>query len=125
MKKLYYGALAAITTLSWQVSALAQEQDPAAPIQFLKSAREKAAQSELSADKISDSGNKIAYIVAIVFSIIGIALAGNSLIKMYKANTDINSRESSGGAFLGFLIGSGMTILGVLIGIITYAITGT
>ena len=125
MKTIYYKLMAATLVMFYSLNALAQEQDPSAPIKILKDAREQASKSELTADKIAESGSSIGYILMVFFAIVGIALSGASMVKMYKASTDINSREDAGRSFIGLLIGAGLTVLGVVIGILTYAFTGS
>jgi hypothetical protein len=122
--KWYYAGCAALTTTLWSLGASAQEQDPAAPIQFLKTAREKAAQSEISADKLSETGSKLGFLAAVFFAVLGIIIAGIGLVMIYQANTNSNSRYTTGTGFIVFLVGAALTILTVLVGIITYSVTG-
>ena len=61
----------------------------------------------------------------ILFAVVGIALAGISGVKLYKSSQDDNAREDAGRSLVGLVVGSGITILGVIIGVITTYMTGS
>jgi hypothetical protein len=130
-KDMYYHALATATVIGWStVSALAQATgatsgDPSAPIEFLKNSRTKAASSSLNASSIATGGNNAGIVISIIFAVVGIGLAGISGVKLYKSSQDDNAREDSGRSIAGIVVGSGVTILGVIIGVVTTYMTGT
>jgi hypothetical protein len=119
-KDMYYLALATATVMGWStVSALAQATggtsgDPSAPIEFLKNSRSKAASSSLNASSIATGGNNAGIVISII-----------SGVKLYKSSQDDNAREDSGRSIAGIVVGSGVTILGVIIGVVTTYMTGS
>jgi hypothetical protein len=127
-KDMYYRALATATVIGWgTVTALAQATsgDPSAPIDFLKTARQKASSSSLNASSIATGGNNAGIVISIIFAVVGIGLAGISAVKLYKSSQDDNAREDAGRSLAGLVIGSGVTILGVIIGVVTTYMTGS
>ena len=98
--------------------------DPSAPLEILRTARQKATSSQLNATNIATGGNNFGIVITIVFAVVGIALAGFSAVKLYKAAQDDNAREDSGRSIAGLVIGSAITILGVIIGVVTTYMTG-
>lgn len=46
-------------------------------------------------------------------------------MKLYKSSQDDNAREDAGRSLVGLVVGSGITILGVIIGVITTYMTGS
>jgi hypothetical protein len=128
LKNAYYGALAAATVYAGGVvDALAQTStgDPSAPLDILKQARQKAASANLNVDSIASGGSKAGLAIMAIAAVGGIGLAGVSGFHLYRATQDENSRESVGRSIGGVVIGSGITILGVVIGVVTNFMTGT
>ena len=127
-RNLSYGLLATATMWSMAAgSALGQGTgtgDPSAPLEILRTARQKATSSQLNATNIATGCNNIGIVITIVFAVVGIALAGFSAVKLYKAAQDDNAREDSGRSIAGLVIGSAITILGVIIGVVTTYMTG-
>lgn len=127
-KDLAYSVLATATMWSMAASsALGQNSgtgDPSAPLDILRTARQKATSSQLNATNIATGGNNVGIVITIVFAVVGIALAGFSAVKLYKAAQDDNAREDSGRSIAGLVIGSAITILGVIIGVVTTYMTG-
>ena len=128
-KDMYYSALATATVMGWStVSALAQAGgttgDPSAPLDILKTARQKAASSSLNATNIATGGNNAGIVITILFAVVGIGLAGISGVKLYKSSQDDNSRDDAGRSLVGLVVGSAITILGVIIGVVTTYMTG-
>ncbi|MGN7126804.1 hypothetical protein [Methylorubrum thiocyanatum] len=130
LRDFHYKALATVTLWGMAAgSAFAQGTggntgDPAAPLDFLRTARQKAQSSQLNASNIAQGGNNAGIVISIIFAVVGIALAGFSGVKLYKAAQDDNAREDSGRSVAGLVIGSGITILGVIIGVVTSYMTG-
>jgi hypothetical protein len=127
-KDMYYRALATATVMGWStVSALAQAGgttgDPSAPLDLLKTARQKAQSSQLNASSIATGGNN-SIVITILFAVVGIGLAGISGVKLYKSSQDDNSRDDAGRSLVGLVVGSAITILGVIIGVVTTYMTG-
>ncbi len=128
LKNAYYGAMAAATVYGLgAVNALAQTTtgDPSAPLDILKQARQKASSSNLNVDSLTSGGSKAGLIIMAVAAVGGIGLAGVSGFHLYRATQDENSRESVGRSIGGVVIGSGITILGVVIGVVTNFMTGS
>lgn len=122
----YYWALAAASVyLGSAFDAVAQTTDPSAPLEILRTARQKASSSNLKADSISSGMSSLGYIFMAVAAVGGIALAGSSGFKLYRATQDENARESAGRSVGGIIIGSAITILGVVIGVVTNYMTGS
>ncbi|BCM88001.1 hypothetical protein mvi_64620 (plasmid) [Methylobacterium indicum] len=132
-KDIYYRAAVSMTMLSTSaMAALAQASggssttgDAAAPVEFLKNARSKAANSALNASSISTGGNNVVIVLSVIFAIAGFALAGFSGIKIYKASQDENSREDGGRSVIAFVVGCGVAITGIVVGTVTNYMTGT
>ncbi|MCF4130126.1 hypothetical protein [Methylobacterium sp. SyP6R] len=128
VKDIYYRALASVTMVGLSaMSALAQATsgDPSAPIDFLKTARQKASSSSLNASSIATGGNNAGIVISIIFAVVGIGLAGISAVKLYKSSQDDNAREDAGRSLAGLVVGSGVTILGVIIGVVTTYMIGS
>lgn len=129
LKNAYYGGLATATVYGAGVaSALAQTSgsgDPSAPLDILKTARQKAGSSNLNVDSLTSGGSKAGLIIMAIAAVGGIGLAGVSGFHLYRATQDENSRESVGRSLGGVVIGSGITILGVIIGVVTNFMTGS
>lgn len=125
-RDIQYRLLASATLLTMSaVSALAQNTgDPTAPLAILKTAREKAQSSQLNAANIATGGNNAGIVFTILFAVVGIALAGISGVKLYKSSQDDNAREDAGRSLVGLIVGSAITILGVIIGVVTSYMTG-
>ncbi|MEN3214047.1 hypothetical protein PUR23_29120 [Methylorubrum populi] len=128
VKDIHYRVLASATMIGLSVlPAWAQNTtgDPSAPLDILKTARQKASSSSLNASSIATGGNNLGIIFTILFGVVGIALAGISGVKLYKSSQDDNAREDAGRSLVGFIVGSGITILAVLIGVVTTYMTGS
>lgn len=128
IKGIYYRVLVSATMLGLSaMSALAQATsgDPSAPIDFLKTARQKASSSSLNASSIATGGNNAGIVISIIFAVVGIGLAGISAVKLYKSSQDDNAREDAGRSLAGLIVGSGVTILGVIIGVVTTYMIGS
>lgn len=126
-RDIQYRVLASATMLGMSVmSALAQSTtgDPSAPLEILKTARQKAQSSQLNASSIAQGGNNAGIVFTILFAVVGIALAGISGVKLYKSSQDDNAREDAGRSLVGLIVGSAITILGVIIGVVTTYMTG-
>ena len=131
IKDIYYRSLVTATMLGLStMSALAQATggsasgDPSAPIEFLKNSRSKASSSALNASSIATGGNNAGIVISIIFAVVGIGLAGISAVKLYKSSQDDNAREDAGRSLAGIVVGSAVTILGVIIGVVTTYMTG-
>lgn len=128
VKDIHYRVLASVTMVGLSaMSALAQAAsgDPSAPIDFLKTARQKASSSSLNASSIATGGNNAGIVISIIFAVVGIGLAGISAVKLYKSSQDDNAREDAGRSLAGLVVGSGVTILGVIIGVVTTYMIGS
>ena len=129
MRTVCYRVMAAATVYGGGVlGALAQTTgsgDPSAPLDILKQARQKAASSNLNVDSITSGGSKAGLAIMAVSAVAGIGLAGVSGFNLYRATQDEGSRESVGRSIGGIVIGSGITILGVIIGVVTNFMTGS
>ena len=132
VKDIYYRSIISATMLGLSaMSALAQGTgggsagDPAAPIDFLAKSRSKASSSALNASSIATGGNNAGIVISIIFAVVGIGLAGISAVKLYKSSQDDNAREDAGRSLAGLVVGSGVTILGVIIGVVTTYMTGS
>ncbi|MCJ2029480.1 hypothetical protein MKK50_08715 [Methylobacterium sp. J-043] len=125
-KDIQYRVLASATILTMSaMSALGQSTgDPSAPLDILKTARQKAQSSQLNATSIAQGGNNAGIVFTILFAVVGIALAGISGVKLYKSSQDDNAREDAGRSLVGLVVGSAITILGVIIGVVTTYMTG-
>ena len=90
---IYYLALAAGTV--WLLSTLGASADanPAAPLDFLASARSAASSSTMTSSGLLGLTNTGANIVAGVSGLGGLSLAGVSGSKLWKASQDENARE--------------------------------
>ena len=128
IKDMQYRVLASVTMFGLGVlPAWAQNTtgDPTAPLDILKTARQKASSSALNASSIATGGNNAGIVFTILFAVVGIALAGISGVKLYKSSQDDNAREDAGRSLVGLVVGSGITILGVIIGVVTTYMTGS
>ena len=128
VKDMQYRVLASATMIGLSVlPAWAQSStgDPSAPLDILKTARQKASSSALNASSIATGGNNAGIVFTILFAVVGIALAGISGVKLYKSSQDDNAREDAGRSLVGLVVGSGITILGVIIGVVTTYMTGS
>ena len=129
LKHVVYGALAAATVYAGGVvdarASSGSSGDPSAPLDILRQARQKAASSNLTVDSITSGGSKAGLIIMAIAALGGIGLAGVSGFHLYRATQDENSRESVGRSIGGVVIGSGITILGVIIGVVTNFMTGS
>lgn len=103
-RDIHYRLLASATLLTLSaVSALAQAQgDPLAPLSILKTAREKAASSQLNAANITTGGNNAGIVFTVIFAVVGMGLAGISGVKLYKSSQDDNAREDAGRSLAGW-----------------------
>lgn len=116
----YYSTLAGITVATLDaMSAFAQSIDPAAPLDFLRTSREKAAASNLNVDSVTSGGGSLATIVAVFSAVVGLVLCAFSGHKLYRSVQDENSRESTGASIGGFAIGACLTIVGIMVGVVT------
>ncbi|MGN8096831.1 hypothetical protein [Methylobacterium sp. 22177] len=128
LNDLQYRILASATLWATAAaSALGQSSssDPSAPLDLLKTARQKAQNSSLNADSIASGGNKAGIVIIVLFAVVGIGLAGVSGVRLYKAAQDDSGREDTGRAIAGLVIGAALTILGVVIGVVTNYMTGS
>lgn len=128
IKDAYYGAMAAAMVYGLGATgALAQTTsgDPSAPLDILKQARQKASSSNMNMDSIASGGSKMGFAIMALSAVGGVGLAGVSGFKLYRGTQDENSRESVGRSIGGVVIGSGITILGVVIGVVTNFMTGS
>ena len=129
LKHVVYGALAAATVYAGGVvdarASSGGSGDPSAPLDILRQARQKAASSNLTVDSITSGGSKAGLIIMAIAALGGIGLAGVSGFHLYRATQDENARESVGRSIGGVVIGSGITILGVIIGVVTNFMTGS
>ena len=80
--------------------------------------------SQLNASSIATGGNNAGIVITILFAVVGIGLAGISGVKLYKSSQDDNSRDDAGRSLAGLVVGSAITILGVIIGVVTTYMTG-
>ena len=122
----YHLLAAATMTMLTVGNALGQSStgDPTAPLDILRTARQKAQSSQLNATNIATGGNNAGIVITIIFAVVGIALAGFSWVKLYKAAQEDNAREDAGRSLAGLVVGSAITILGVIIGVVTTYMTG-
>ncbi|WP_234053783.1 MULTISPECIES: hypothetical protein [unclassified Xanthobacter] len=117
----YYAGLAGGTLLLLNAMPVAAyDGSPSAPIEFLSKARTTAASSNLTTTGVSTLGSNFATIVSIAAAVVGLALAGVSGKKLYDAVQNENSRENVGGSAIALVIGSILTIIGVVVGGVTY-----
>ena len=128
IQDIQYRLLAAATMTCLTIgSALGQSStgDPTAPLDILRTARQKAQSSQLNATNIATGGNNAGIVITILFAVVGIALAGISGVKLYKSAQEDNAREDAGRSLAGLVVGSAITILGVIIGVVTTYMTGS
>ena len=113
----YYGCLASASVVCFSaLPAAAQTTDPAAPLDFLKTARSTASSSNLNTTSVTTFGGNIATIVAIAAGVVGLILAAVSGKKLYDAVQNENSRENVGASVAGLAIGALLTIIGIIVG---------
>jgi F0F1-type ATP synthase membrane subunit c/vacuolar-type H+-ATPase subunit K len=100
--------------------------DPSAPLDVLNQARTKASSSSLNTTSLTSSFSNIGLFIMGAFGLAGIGLAGISGTKLYQASQNPEgSREHVGRSIAGIVIGAGITIIGVVIGVITNYMTGS
>lgn len=117
------GGVAAVTVFAWS-TAMAQT-DPSAPLDFLKTARQTASNSNLNTTSVSTLGGNLATIIAITAGVVGLAIAGVSGKKLYDAVQDESSREKVGPSVAGLCVGALLTIIGIIVGAVTNFATGS
>lgn len=117
--KIYLTTTTAMVALVGGAPLALADTDPAAPLDFLKSARTTASNSNLNTESAATFGGNIATIIAIACGVVGLGLAGVSGKKLYDAVSNENSRESVGGSLGGVVLGALLTIIGVIVGVVT------
>jgi len=123
----YYGCLASASVVclsALPAAAQTSTTDPAAPLDFLKTARSTASSSNLNTTSVTTFGGNIATIVAIAAGVVGLILAAVSGKKLYDAVQNENSRENVGASVAGLMIGALLTIIGIIVGATTNFATG-
>lgn len=97
---------------------------PTAPLTGLETARSVAQSSNLNISNMQTTGNSWLSLIEIVFAVVGVSMAGFSAAKLYKnVQGGDSSRESNFIYIMGFGIGSLMTIIAVLVGVVTTWVT--
>ncbi|MFG1270591.1 hypothetical protein V5F40_21815 [Xanthobacter sp. DSM 14520] len=122
-----YGCLASASVVCFSAlpaAAQTSTTDPAAPLDFLKTARSTASSSNLNTTSVSSFGGNIATIVAIAAGVVGLVLAAVSGKKLYDSVQNENSRENVGASVAGLAIGALLTIIGIIVGAVTNFATG-
>lgn len=120
----YYQALAVVTM--WSCSALevvAQTTNPAAPLDFLQSARSAAASSTINSAGILSLSNTTAYVIAAVMGVIGLGAFSISGHAAYKGLNDEQSRVSVGKSVMAAIAGALLTISGIIVAVVTNFVT--
>lgn len=117
------------TILAASVTTLAKAQenvDPSAPLDVLKTARDTAANSNMNVEDVTTTGTNVLNIILIVFGVLGVALAGISIYKLY---TNVQQGEQARGSnmayVVGLIVGSLLTILAIIVGLVTTYATGS
>lgn len=116
----YYRAMAAATM--WSLSAMnvvAQTVNPAAPLEFLQSARSAAASSNMTSSGILSLSNTTANVLAAVMGAVGLTMASISGHSVYKGLSDEQSRVSVGKSVMATIAGALLTIVGIGVGVVT------
>ncbi|MBS0987448.1 hypothetical protein JK182_01905 [Acetobacter okinawensis] len=97
---------------------------PTAPLTGLETARSAAQSSNLNISNMQTTGNSWLSLIEIVFAVVGVSMAGFSAAKLYKnVQGGDSSRDSNFIYIMGFGIGSLMTIIAVLVGVVTTWVT--
>lgn len=111
------GCLALAAGAVWVLSAAGASADvnPAAPLDFLATAKSAANSSTMTSSGIIGLTNTGASIVAAVSGLGGLSLAGVSGSKLWKATQDENARDGIFRSATGFGLGSLLTALGVMV----------
>ncbi|KFL87384.1 hypothetical protein AmDm5_3139 [Acetobacter malorum] len=98
---------------------------PTSPLQSLKTARSNAESSNMDITHVQTTGNNMSSLIMIVAVVIGLGLALTSGIKLYKNVQDgDNARGSNMAYILGLIIGSLITIICFIVGVVTIYATG-
>lgn len=119
-------ALPAIASAFMTSVAKAQDVDPSAPLDVLKTARDTAANSNMNVEDATTAGTNILNIVLIVFGVIGVMCAGISTYKLYNnVQQGEQARGSNAAYIIGIIVGSLMTILAIIVGLVTTYATGS
>lgn len=106
--------------------ARAQDVDPSAPLDVLKTARDTAANSNMNVEDATTTGTNVLNVALIVFAVIGVLCAGISTYKLYQnVQQGEQARGSNAAYIIGLIVGSLMTILAVIVGLVTTYATGS
>lgn len=99
---------------------------PTAPLRALQTARNSAEQSNLNITSVQTTGNNLMSLIMIAAGVIGLGYALFSGIKLYKNVQDgDNARGSNMSYIIGLIIGSMITIICFIVGVITMYATGS
>lgn len=99
--------------------------DPKEPLQSLRSARSYAENSNMDITHVQTTGNNMMSLIMIAAAVIGLSYALFSGIKLYKNVQDgDNARGSNMSYILGLFIGSLITIICFIVGVVTMYATG-
>lgn len=119
-------ALPAILSTVVTSVAQAQDVDPSAPLDVLKTARDTAQNSNMNVEDVTTTGTNVLNIILIIFGVLGVALAGISTYKLY---SNIQQGEQARGSnmsyIVGLIVGSMLTILAIIVGLVTTYATGS
>lgn len=98
---------------------------PTQPLESLRRARSSAESSNMDITHVQTTGNNMSSLIMIVAVVIGLGLALTSGIKLYKNVQDgDNARGSNMAYILGLVIGSLITIICFIVGVVTIYATG-
>lgn len=117
LKNAYWNAIAWASVGALSIgNAIAADVDPAAPLDAIKTARTKAQNSTLNIDSAQTGGTRVIQFVMIAAGVIGLIFCANSVIKLYQAGQNENSRESAGRSILGVGIAVVLSIVSITLG---------
>lgn len=93
--------------------------DVGAPLDQLKQARTKAENSALDAESAKSGATKVVDVLIYGAAALGLALALLSAYKLYKAAQEgEQSRESTGKSIAGLILGSLITVIAIVVGVV-------
>lgn len=119
----YYTGLAAVTVWGGAVTRALAQNSVTDVNEFMKAARTAAQSSNISQTGITNLTNTGSYMLASVMGLTGFTLASISGHAFYKAVKEENGRESAGRSLASAVVGALITVMGLLVGAVTYWVT--
>ena len=100
--------------------------DPSAPLDMLKTARQRAQSSNLSVASATTGASNVASIVLIAMGMIGVTAASYSGYSLYQnVQQGEQARGSNTTYVIALVVGAALTLIAVIIGVVSNFITAT